>query len=177
VPDNDIVAAASDETPRDREPARRAPPRRLVLDTNVWLDWLVFDDPSIAPLRTGWQTGELEMVIDAACAEELRRVLAYSLRKAVLDQSRQAQALAECLRVAAMHEVMDTDAAAKVPLPLCRDPDDQKFLELARDARAATLLTKDRALLELARRKYAHIGFRIMTPAVFLAHWPVREQA
>ena len=24
---------------------------RLVLDTNIWLDWLVFDDASAAPLR------------------------------------------------------------------------------------------------------------------------------
>ena len=24
---------------------------RLVLDTNVWLDWLVFDDPALAPLK------------------------------------------------------------------------------------------------------------------------------
>ena len=25
--------------------------RRLVLDTNVWLDWLVFGEPALAPLK------------------------------------------------------------------------------------------------------------------------------
>jgi hypothetical protein len=46
-----------------KPPRRFAPPRlvqggevvaklRLILDTNVWLDWLVFDDPSIAPSAT-----------------------------------------------------------------------------------------------------------------------------
>ena len=24
---------------------------RLVLDTNVWLDWLVFAEPSVGPIR------------------------------------------------------------------------------------------------------------------------------
>ena len=32
-------------------------PMRLVLDTNVWIDWLVFDDPSIAPLKAAQQSG------------------------------------------------------------------------------------------------------------------------
>ena len=27
--------------------------RRLILDTNVWLDWLLFDDPSVAALKAG----------------------------------------------------------------------------------------------------------------------------
>ena len=33
---------------------------RLVLDTNVWLDWLIFDDPAIAPLRTARDGGANE---------------------------------------------------------------------------------------------------------------------
>ena len=142
---------------------------RLVLDTNVWLDWLVFDDAQVAPLRAAQAAGEVAIFIDAPCAEELRRVLDYSLRKQVLTPEAQARALAECLRVAQPVAAGATDGSALPPLPLCRDPDDQKFLELARAAQADYLLTKDRALLDLARRKYAHIGFRIMTPAAYLA--------
>jgi hypothetical protein len=29
--------------------------RRLVLDTNVWLDWLVFADASVQAIRAGVQ--------------------------------------------------------------------------------------------------------------------------
>jgi predicted nucleic acid-binding protein len=47
-------------------------------------------------------------------------------------------------------------------LPVCRDPDDQKFLEAALAARADFLVTKDQALLELAQRVSQ---FRILTPA------------
>jgi putative PIN family toxin of toxin-antitoxin system len=141
-------------------------PARLVLDTNVWLDWLVFDDPVAAPLRVAQAAGAIAIFIDAPCTEELRRVLAYSLRKAVLEPAAQAKALAECLRIAM---TVETATGTLPPLPLCRDPDDQKFLELARAAGADIVLTKDRALLELARRKYAHIGFRILTPQDYAA--------
>ncbi|HEX4326918.1 MAG TPA: putative toxin-antitoxin system toxin component, PIN family [Burkholderiales bacterium] len=151
-----------------------AVPVRLVLDTNVWLDWLVFDDPQITPLRAAQGAGEVVIFIDAACAEELRRVLDYSLRKQVLAPEAQARALAECLRVAQPVAAGAADGAALPPLPLCRDADDQKFLELARAARADYLLTKDRALLDLARRKYAHVGFRIMTPAAYQAQGEVK---
>ena len=146
-----------------------AAPVRLVLDTNVWLDWLVFDDALVEPLKAAQVAGELRIFIDAACAEELRRVLDYSLRKRVLAPEAQARALAECLQVAQPVTAGEPGDRTLPPLPLCRDADDQKFLELARAARADYLLTKDRALLDLARRKYAYTGFRIMTPAAYLA--------
>ena len=60
-------------------------------------------------------------------------------------------------------------AADAVALPRCKDRDDQKFLELARDGSADWLVTSDKALLKLARRrKLAHL-FRILTPDQSLA--------
>jgi predicted nucleic acid-binding protein len=46
-------------------------------------------------------------------------------------------------------------AESGVRLPVCTDKDDQKFLELARDANATILITKDKALLKLARKRLA----------------------
>jgi predicted nucleic acid-binding protein len=46
-------------------------------------------------------------------------------------------------------------------LPACHDPDDQKFMEAALAAGAHFLVTKDRALLELARRT---LRFSIVPP-------------
>ena len=122
---------------------------KVVLDTNVWLDWLLFDDPSIAPLREAFAAGRLEIVIDAACEAELVRVLGYRFYGKVLEGETQAACLAECRRVTRKFEAGAHSAAA---LPACRDPDDQKFLELALAARADALLTKDDALLDLAAR-------------------------
>jgi uncharacterized protein len=134
---------------------------RLVLDTNVWLDWLVFDDPEAAPVRAAVRQGRARVFIDAACEAELARVLSGPLGRVRLDAAAQAACLAECRRAASP----SAGAPHECALPSCRDPDDQKFLELARDCRADLLLTKDRALLELARRT----PFRIVTPRAWAA--------
>jgi uncharacterized protein len=52
---------------------------RLILDTNVWLDWLVFDDPSIAPIKAAVAANRAEVFIDSACEAELERALGYDL--------------------------------------------------------------------------------------------------
>ena len=120
---------------------------RLVLDTNVWLDWLVFAEPGVAPLKDAVVLGRFTVCIDEACEAELIRVLAYDLGKHSIDAAAQAAALAACRQVAKRIE-----AAPAAGLPKCRDPDDQKFLEAALAAGADFLVTKDLALLELARR-------------------------
>ena len=140
---------------------------RLVLDTHVWLDWLVFDDPGITRIRNAVGLKRAEIFIDAACEAELARVLAYDLHKRRLDAAAQAACIAQCRRLS--HRI---DATLPEPqragLPRCRDPDDQKFLEAALAAHADFLITKDRALLYFARRRSRALPFRIVTPASFL---------
>ena len=120
---------------------------RTVLDTQVWLDWLVFDDPSAAPIREAQAAGRVEIVIDAACEAELVRVLAYDLGRFSLDPSEQTECVARCRSIAKR-----VPTGSGTELPVCRDPDDQKFLELAASAGAQCLISKDQAVLELAPR-------------------------
>lgn len=136
---------------------------RLVLDTNVWLDWLVFDDPGIAPVRAAVAAGQSVIIIDTVCEDELVRVLGYPLQKWTLDAGRQAACLEQCRKVASR-----VDAPCTAVLPRCDDPDDQKFLELAAGAQADWLITKDRALLALAQH-IPPLSFHIVTPAEFAA--------
>lgn len=119
---------------------------RLVLDTQVWLDWLVFDEPALAGLRAEIGAGRAEVLIDAACLAELERVLAYPLGRKV-DV---AACLARCEKFSTRVKPEKEDILHE--LPQCRDPDDQKFLTLAAGARADCLVTRDRELLRLARR-------------------------
>ena len=123
----------------------------------MWLDWLVFDDPAIAPIKAAVAAHRAEVFIDAACEAELERALGYDLGKRSVDI---AACLAECRRVARRIEAAPTEAQ-RAGLPRCRDKDDQKFLEAALAARADVLVTKDRALLDLARRT---ARFSIVTP-------------
>jgi putative PIN family toxin of toxin-antitoxin system len=139
---------------------------RLVLDTQVWLDWLVFDDPGIRRLRNAVHLGRATVYIDAACDAELARVLAYDLGRHSIPAAAQAAALAQARRLAQRIEGA-LSAAERTSLPQCRDPDDQKFIEAAVAARADALITKDRALLELNRRRARALPFRVLKPAKF----------
>ena len=118
---------------------------RLALDTQVWLDWLVFDDPSTLALRALLAADRAEIFIDEACEAELARVLGYRLGRRTLEAPARAAVLAQCRAVAKRVDV----AVERAALPACSDPDDQKLLELARASRADCLVTRDQALLSL----------------------------
>jgi len=131
---------------------------RLVLDTQVWIDWLVFDDPAVAPIRAAVAAGRAEVVIDRECEAELARALGYPLGKRSVD-------VQDCLkRCSELCRKPDPPLLPVRHLPKCRDPDDQKFLELAAAAGADCLITRDRALLALAKRG---LPFRILPPQAF----------
>ncbi len=137
---------------------------RWVLDTNIWLDWLVFDDPAVAPMKAAVAAGRAEIVMDEAVEAELVRVLAYPFGIKTLDEDAQAGLIAQFRAIARKAEG-ESRKAEKGFLPKCDDPDDQKFLELALACGAAFLVTRDGALLELARHKVRPLPFRIVTPA------------
>jgi len=139
---------------------------RLVLDSNVWLDWLVFDDPSIAPLAAAQAAGTIMPCIDAACEAELARALGYRFGKLALDVQAQAACLERCRALASRDW---TPRRRALRLPDCRDPDDQKFLDLALACGAQALLTRDRALLEIGRRWKKSLPFAIVTPRAWAA--------
>jgi putative PIN family toxin of toxin-antitoxin system len=139
---------------------------RLVLDTNIWLDLLVFNDPAAIPIKTAIASGHALVFISAACEAELIRVLGYTLSGRTLSVDEQAAALARC-RALTLPVDGGTTAHAIEALPRCADPDDQIFLELARDCAADLLITKDKDLLTLAARKLQPMPFRIVTPREF----------
>ena len=64
-----------------------------------------------------------------------------------------------------------------VKLPVCKDKDDQKFLELSRDVKADVLITKDKALLKLARKTRRDGLFAIMTPEAWTLETSQAAQA
>jgi uncharacterized protein len=131
---------------------------RVVLDTNVLLSLFVFADSRYAPLRGRLESGVWRALTDERCLHEFRRVLAYPMFS--LDDAAQAAAFDTYSKLA---ETVAT-TVDPVVLPECQDPDDQKFLEVARDGGAQWLVTSDKALLKLARRKkLAHL-FGIVTP-------------
>jgi len=137
---------------------------RVVLDTNVLISLYVFADSRFAPLRARIESGAWQAVTNDACFGEFRRVLGYPMF--ALTQEQQAGALTAYAASAAHHD--GALVAAATALPRCKDRDDQKFLELARDSSAGWLVTADKDLLRLARRDRLRGLFRILTPEAAL---------
>lgn len=122
----------------------------LVLDTNIALDLLVFDDPSARPLAAQLERGLLRWIATQAMRDELERVLAYEQIAARL-QARGLLAGSVLDRFDSHAALVDAPEKARLT---CSDPDDQKFIDLAVQYRCV-LLSKDAAVLAMAKRLVA----------------------
>ena len=133
---------------------------RLVLDTNTVLALWMFHDPRLRVLRDWIEADACVLCARADALSELQLVLAY--RQFALDTLTQQRVLQDYrarVEISAADVVPDTRA-----LPVCRDADDQKFLEITAEAGASSLLTRDKALLRLARHRLLRRRFSILTP-------------
>lgn len=120
----------------------------IVIDTNVALDLLVFDNPDCAPLADALAAGTLRWIVTAAMRVELARVLGYPL-----IAKRLAHKGIEPLAVLAAFDARSALVEGVPPRAtcVCKDPDDQVFIDLA-VAQRAQLVSKDRAVLVMRKR-------------------------
>lgn len=130
-----------------------APVNALILDTNIVLDLLLFQDPQALhlqaslPLNQSLNGPQWQWIATTAMRDELAHVLCYPhlQPRMAFYQTEAAQILqgfdtrVQLVEVAAPTHVR------------CRDGDDQKFIDLA-VAHKATLLSKDKAVLKLRKR-------------------------
>lgn len=121
-----------------------------VLDTNIVLDAFVFKDPATQPLQDALATRKFQWISTRPMRDELERVLGYPkiVVRLAFYQLTAADVLAQFDAQAQLVEV-----APKASVT-CTDPDDQKFIDLA-VARKTLLLSKDRAVLCMAKRLLA----------------------
>lgn len=140
-------------------PLQDSPPT-AVLDTHVVLDWLVFGDTRVQPLVRAITAGQLRWLNSARMRAELSHVLG---RPALHPWS------PDVPKVLAVVDQLAEACADPPPSHLnCSDPDDQVFIDLALAQRAPWLLTRDKALLRLARRAQAR-GTRVCSPEAWAA--------
>jgi hypothetical protein len=136
-------------------------PQLIVIDSQSLFDWMVFRDPTCADWSTALCGTHWEWIFTSEMRAEFDFVAAKGFGE---------------------RWPVDPDAVARtwtrharevpVPAPLgaaarlhCTDADDQKFIDLAIAARAHTLVTRDKALLRLARKALERHGVRICRPA------------
>lgn len=153
------------------EQAGRAPgalTSSAVLDTNVVLDCLLFDEPAARPLAAALASGQMRWLATAAMLQELD----FVLWRPTLDRwaDRRAALVAAVQRLPSLCEAPHRPAGAG--WPLCRDAADQIFIDLALGSGTPWLLTRDKDLLHLARAA-ARRGVTVCTPAI----WAARQVA
>ena len=119
----------------------------VVLDTNIVLDLWVFDDPVSEPLRAAVQAGATVWLASAAMREELARVLDYPhiARRLATRGMTADTVLAHFDRHARLQP-----EAPRAPY-VCKDADDQKFIDLAVQ-HGASLHSKDAQVLCMKNR-------------------------
>lgn len=137
---------------------REETPRRVVFDTNAVLSLWAFTDSRFAPLRTEVSAGRWLAFTSDDCLAEFRRVLDYP--QFGFERQRQEASYAAYVAEARHWNGIPREAS----LPRCKDRDDQKFLELARDVEAHWLVTSDKLLLRCNRRERLAGLFQIITP-------------
>lgn len=123
------------------------------------MDWLVFNDPRVQALAGALKSGSLRWLVAAAMRQEIRHVLGrgvaarYSPDLALIEAHFDTHSEA-------------VDAAEPSPRLVCRDPDDQKFIDLALARGARWLISRDKALLALAKRAKPR-GLLILKPELW----------
>lgn len=128
---------------------------RVVFDTNTVVSALLFREGRLSCFRDHWRRNEVIPLVSRPTADELIRVLAYPKFK--LDKADIETLLADYLPYT--ESVADLSSPHS---PLCRDRNDQMFVDLAIQGEADVLVTGDRALLEM------EIGVQIERPADYL---------
>ncbi len=124
--------------------------RKIILDTNIVLDTFVFNDPATIPLLDGLRNGTLHWIATQPMRDELERVLAYpKIVKRLAYHEVAASAV-----LAQFDTLVHIEAVAAKAAITCKDPDDQKFIDLA-VAHQSLLLSKDNAVLCMEKRLLA----------------------
>jgi putative PIN family toxin of toxin-antitoxin system len=131
------------------------PVLRVVFDTNTVISALLFAGGRLAWLRQHWREGGSVPLVSRATASELTLILSYPKFRLSHEDCMELLGtyLPYCVTVVLVE---------KCPI-ICRDSNDQPFLDLAQSGKADILVTGDRDLLALS----GQTPFSIMTPENF----------
>jgi putative PIN family toxin of toxin-antitoxin system len=135
--------------------ARKGVSRRVVFDTTTVVSALLFTNGRLSWFRQHWREHGCVPLISRATAEELMRVLSYP--KFRLSPEDRREVLADYLPHCEAIEPAERCST------VCRDPNDQPFLDLAQCGKAHVLVSGDQDLLSLSGRT----TFLIETPEAY----------
>lgn len=129
---------------------------KVVIDTNVFISGIFWSGPP-ADILKAWYRKAFILCFTPSIRDEYSRV-AYGLAKKYSDID-----VAPYLELIPTYSEMVADR--KLPEPVSRDPDDDKFIACALSANAKVIISGDQDLLSIGSYK----GINIVTPKIFLS--------
>ncbi|MEX2316777.1 MAG: putative toxin-antitoxin system toxin component, PIN family [Pirellulales bacterium] len=134
-------------------------PHHFVLDVNTIVSAYLFPE-SIPGQALDFVLGQHRLLMSMDVASELADVVRRQKFDRYLSQRRREELLAGTIRSS---DIVDTS----ITIAVCRDPSDNKLLELAVDGSAAVIVSGDADLLAL----HPFRGIPILTPRQFLSQF------
>ena len=137
----------------------------IIIDSQSLFDWMVFRSPVCARWDAALSGQDWEWIFTSEMKAEFDFVAAKGFgERWPIDG--EAVASAWSLRGRRVATPPPPGAAARLH---CTDADDQKFIDLAIATHAHTLVTRDKALLRLARKALERHGVRVCRPEAWTA--------
>ncbi len=130
-------------------------PVRVVLDTNIVLDLWLYKDAATPALLNALEEKSVQWLATQIMRDELERVLAYThiVKRLAFSQLKAEDILAQ---FDAHVQLMPVAVKAMF---MCKDGDDQKFIDLAVQHQTQ-LISKDKAVLTM-RNRMARLGVAV----------------
>lgn len=131
-----------------------------VIDTNVVLDLIYWEDPHSEDLRRALEEGRIHALRSGEAVMELAEVLSRPAFTGDKDEAARLAALWCSMSVPVDEEKIRE--AADIITVQCRDPLDQKFFTLTLAGGAKLLVSKDKLVLKAGRKmkRYGACAFR-----------------
>jgi putative PIN family toxin of toxin-antitoxin system len=128
---------------------------KVILDTNVFVSGVFFSGPPYRILEA-WRNGKIQLVMSQEILDEYRRV-----GESLAEQfpNIELQPMLELITINA-----ELFSVQNLPEPVCRDPDDDKFLACVLTSKCKVIISGDKNLLKVS----GFHGIRVIRPRDFV---------
>ncbi len=117
------------------------PKPRVILDTNILISYLLKPNPTISQ-AVRIASDNCTLLISQETFDELQSIIERFVKRGYVTIQEASEFLVSMVELAEWIKILET-------VQVCRDPKDDKFLELAVNGQAGFLITGDEDLLSL----------------------------